>query len=291
MALSRVAGINRDATAIQASRMRYPGPGSAPAVVLASDRTFPDALAGTPLAIAAHGPLLLTPPTGSAEATLAEIQRVLTPGGTVYVLGGESAVSATADTTLRRLDYAVVRLAGATRYDTAVAIAAALGDPTTVVEVTGTNFADGVSAGSAVASLHGAILLTDGSSPDSATQAYLAAHIADTRYAVGGPACAGDPTATCLSGASRYDTSVLVAQQFFPSPSAVGFASGASFPDALSGGASVGAGGQPLILVPPTGELPSSLVAYLTTNASTLTSGAVFGGVAAVDNVVASELQ
>lgn len=291
IALSRVAGDSRDATSVAASRLRYPAGGSASAVVLASDQTFPDALAGTPLAVARNGPLLLTAPGGLRAVTADEIRRVLPAGATVYVLGGTGAVSSSVDDALVQMGYAVRRLAGANRYETAVAIAGELGNPSTVLEVTGVDFADGVSAGPAAAAVGGAVLLTAGSQAQPATAAYLSSHPVSRSYAVGGPACAADPSAVCVSGASRYDTSVAVAEQFFRTPSAAGFASGAAFPDALSGGAALGGRGQPLVIVPPTGELPPRLVSYLAGQASTLTSGVVFGGVGAVDVVVYSELR
>ena len=90
--MARLAGSDRVATAIQSSWAEF-GDGQAGAVVLARSDAFPDALAGTPLAAAAHAPLLLTPPTGLDDRVRAEIARVLAPGGAVYLLGGPSALS------------------------------------------------------------------------------------------------------------------------------------------------------------------------------------------------------
>src|SRR5579862_4686221 len=64
IALTRVAGANRDLTAVASSQASFPTAGSAKAVVLASDGAFADALAGTPLAVQKGGPLLLTPSAG-----------------------------------------------------------------------------------------------------------------------------------------------------------------------------------------------------------------------------------
>ena len=64
----RIAGSSRLATAIGASQDQFPTSGSAKAVVLARSDTFPDALAGGPLAAKLGGPLLLTPPTGWAAS-------------------------------------------------------------------------------------------------------------------------------------------------------------------------------------------------------------------------------
>src|SRR5258707_300599 len=70
---------------------------TANAVVLAKGDAFRDALAGIPLATAKQGPLLVTPGTSLDPGVLGEIQRVLAPGKTVYVLGGVKALTPTVD--------------------------------------------------------------------------------------------------------------------------------------------------------------------------------------------------
>src|ERR1700733_10001266 len=72
LTVTRLAGVSRDLTAIAVSQSQFPA-GQAQAVVLASDSAFPDALAGTPLAAAKDGPLLLTSPSGLGPAVSAEI--------------------------------------------------------------------------------------------------------------------------------------------------------------------------------------------------------------------------
>ncbi|HEY2430884.1 MAG TPA: cell wall-binding repeat-containing protein, partial [Acidimicrobiales bacterium] len=131
--LSRIAGANRDATGVAVSQSSFPAAGSAKAVVVASDANYPDALAGGPLAVARGGPVLITPPSGLPASVDAEIRRVLPLGGTVDVLGGSAAVSPGVDTELSGEGYLVDRIAGADRFQTAVAIAAALGNPATVL--------------------------------------------------------------------------------------------------------------------------------------------------------------
>jgi hypothetical protein len=70
----------------------------------------------------------------------------------------------------------------------------------------------------------------------------------------------------------------------------VGFASGIEFPDALAGGANIGAQGGPLLLVPQSGPLPSSLTTYLS-ETSTIATGLLYGGTAAVGDDVQAELE
>lgn len=108
------------ATAITVSKARFVDDGAAH-VVLSRDDKFPDALAGTPLV--GEGPLLLTPSASLAPSVRAELDRVLPDGGTVYLLGGTAALSATVEDELVAAGYDVRRLGGASRIETAVAIA------------------------------------------------------------------------------------------------------------------------------------------------------------------------
>ncbi|HWW53152.1 MAG TPA: cell wall-binding repeat-containing protein, partial [Acidimicrobiales bacterium] len=223
-----------------------------------------------------------------------EIFRVLPIGGTIYVLGGPNALDPSIDTTMTNAGFNVVRYGGATRYDTAVIIAdQGLGNPTSIFEATGLDFADALSGGAAAAKAHAAILLTNGTSQAPATAAYLAAHSGDTRTALGGPAAAADPSATPLVGSDRFATSALVATTFFsqPKPTVVGVASGLVFADALSGGAMMGKLGGPMLLVNPSAPLPPSINTFLTNNKSTITQAYIYGGPAALGNDVQTAVQ
>jgi len=288
--LTRLFGSDAVGTSVAVSAAQFPQAGSASAVVLARSDRFSDALAGGPLAAAVNGPLLITP--GAARSTqldarvLAEIKRVLPPTGTVYILGGPGAISSAVDAALAALGYDVKRIYGQDAYATAVAVAHQLGDPSTIFEATGLKFADALSAVPAAIKAHGAILLTAGATQSPETAAYLNAHPGDTRYAIGGPAAAGgaDPTATLIYGQDEYETSAAVAARFFPDATTFGAATGVNFPDALSGGTFEGstATPAPMLLVRPTGGLPTSVSGYLTSLGSNVTAGVVFGGPAAV---------
>lgn len=289
LSLVRVSGADRIATSVAASQISFPAGGSATAVVLARADTFADALAGTPLAVAKGGPLLLTTSGALSAATAAEITRVLAPGGVVYLLGGTSALSTAVGDATVALGHPVVRFAGPDRFATAVAVAGGIGTASAVLEADGTTYADALSAGAAAAASHAVILLTNGNSAATETTAYLASHPGLTRYAIGGPATHADPGATPFAGADRFTTSVLVAQRFFPTPTCVGLASAATFPDALSGGAVTATHGGPLLLVPATGTLPPALTSYLSAAAATATAGWLFGGTSSVGSDVFTE--
>jgi putative cell wall-binding protein len=286
---TRVSGADRQSTAVAVSASAFPNAGSATAVVLARADDFADALAGGPLAAAEHAPLLLTSSDSLDAVTAAEIQRVLPKGGTVYLLGGTSALSDAVANAITAMGDVPSRVAGADRYATAVAIAGVMGNPTTVFEASGTNFPDALSAVPAAVATHGTILLTDGAAQSASTASYLSAH-ATSRYAVGGPAAYADPSAIGIAGADRYATSDAVALAFFPTTTGVSVASGANFPDALAAGPVAGAATQPVLLVPGTGALPEPITSYLTTHAGAIASVRAFGGTTAVADSVLNEV-
>ena len=167
--------------------------------MLARADAFPDALTGAALAAAKHAPLLLTAPDSLDPRTAAEIRRALGPNPkTVYVLGGTAALSAAVAASIGGLGYPVVRFAGTDRYDTAAIVASApngLDNPSTILLATGTNFPDGLCAGSAAGGVGGAVLLTADTALPPPTSRYLSTHPQATVYAVGGQAAAADPAA------------------------------------------------------------------------------------------------
>jgi putative cell wall-binding protein len=287
-AVTRVSGSDRFATAIAASKGEFPTAGSAGAVVLARSDNYPDALVGTALAAAKHAPLHFANGDSLTAETRAEITRVLPAGGTVYLLGGTTAMPASVATSVTNLGFVPVRYSGADRYGTALAVAAALGNPSTVLLATGVNFPDALAAGPAAAHLGGAVLLTAGTSLPASVQAYLAAHPGKV-YAVGGPAAKADPSATKLVGADRYGTAVAVAAGVFGGPAVAGVASGVVFPDALSGGAYEAHFGGPMLLTDPK-ALPVSTKTYLVGSVGALGTVTVFGGTVAVSMAVQSQI-
>jgi putative cell wall-binding protein len=283
----RIYGTDRFGTAVAVSKLAYPD-GNAGAVVLARADSYPDALVGAPLAAAKNGPLLLTSGPSLPASTQAEITRALPKGRTVYLLGGTASIPDSVGSQLSALGYVVTRISGPDRFATAVAVAQELGSPSTILLAGGMSFPDALTAGPAAAAVHGAILLTDGSTLPAATSSYLSAHASAHVYAIGGPAAAADRSATALVGTDRYATSVLVANKFFTAPTVAGVASGENFPDALAGGAYLAHAGGPLLLTA-SDTLPAAITQYLTSVRLTLTAIDVFGGPSAVSNDVLSK--
>jgi len=123
------------------------------------------------------------------------------------------------------------------------------------------------------------------------TSAYLAAH-GTTVYALGGPAAAADPSATPVVGSDRYQTAAMVASKWFSAPGAVGFASGADFPDALAGDAQMGHLGGPMLLLDPSAATaPPEVAAYMTSISGDLSSAFAYGGPDALPSALLTSVQ
>lgn len=289
--VDRIAGADRFATAVAASVSTFPA--TAAAVVLASGDSFPDALVGVTLSAARNAPLLLTSGATLPSVTKTEILRVLPAGGTVYLLGGTASVPNSIEAQLAVMGYHATRYAGADRFGTALAVAAALGNPTTVMLVDGSTFADALAAGPAAAQVHAAVLLTNGGNLPVGDAAYLAAHYG-TVYGIGAVGHAADPAAIPVFGVgSSSSTSAAVAARFFPAPTTVGIATTVSFPDALAGGAQIAHIGGPLLLNAP-GAIDNQVAGYLTAHSPTIMLARIYGGTtgvgAAVSNAARSAL-
>jgi putative cell wall-binding protein len=280
----RIAGADRVSTAAAVSVKEFPTAGSAGAVVLARSDDAADATVGTVLAEAKNAPLLFSTGNTVPAATLAEITRAIPAGGTVYLLGGMAAVPDSVATQLTAAGFKVVRIAGADRYDTAVAVAETVGGNGPVLLATGSDFADALTAGPAAAHNSGVVLLTDGTTMPASVTAYLTTHSGKV-FAIGGQAAAADPHAAAVVGDDRYATAVDVATKFFTAPDSVGVASGATFADALSGGAYLAHLGAPLLLSTPS-ALSASSVSYLASVKGSVRTAFMFGGTSAVSDTV-----
>jgi len=203
--------------AVEVCRAALPD-GGARQVLLARDDDFADALAGAPLA-GADSCVLFT--AGGEDALLdpgtrAEIERVLAPGQTVVVLGGERAVSVTVEDELLAAGYGTQRLAGESRFQTAVAVAEAVGGGGQVLLATGYDWADAVTGGAYGAAAGAPLVLTGADELHPDTAAYLEARPGTDVVALGGTAVIGDDVlaaagARRVAGATRHGTAAAVA--------------------------------------------------------------------------------
>lgn len=287
--LTRLAGAERIATANAISQDSFPA-GSANVVLLARHDNFPDSLAGGPLAVAAGGPLLLTPSSGLFVSTAQEIMRVLPPGGDIVLLGGVAALSEDVAWDLIDLGYTVYRADGATRYETAVMVAQSItGSPSTIFIADGNTFGDALVASSVAPAMGNAtVVLTAGTTLPNSVADYLDANNGATWITIGQAASAalGNEDASFV-GTDLSDTSRLVAEAFYPAPTGFAIASSENFPDALAGSAHSGRLLIPLLLSPSTG-MTTSVLGYLQAGAP-WAQAYLYGGTAALSDQVATQ--
>jgi hypothetical protein len=173
------------------------------------------------------------------------------------------------------------RISGPSRIETAIAIAGFLDDPETLLITTAFDFPDALAAGAAGGAVGGAVLLTTSDAPHPAVDAYLARRRAAAVFAVGGPAVRAYPAVAGVSGPTREETAVAVAERFFDSPSVVGIARRDDFPDALSGGTHIARLGGPILLAPTAALHPASS-AYLC--ATPVETAFAYGGTSALSS-------
>ena len=269
----RLSGADRIATGIAVSQWGWPN-GSQGAIIANSDN-FPDALVAGPLSGAADYPLLLTGQASLDSRDLAELKRLMptTTSRFVYIIGSTGMISDGVRATLANNGFQVVRLAGADRYGTSVAVAQELDQGysgtnppprTTVVLADGTNFPDALSAAPAAAIHFAPVLLTYKTTVPTVVKNYIDSHTnfrtvdGIGRNAAGALGVFGTRAGEGIFGADRFETSAKVAQRFFPGAGTAGYASGLTFPDGLTGGALMSVMAQPLMLVSPT-SVPTSV--------------------------------
>lgn len=155
--IERLAGANRYETAVGVSQAQE---ADSDIVFLASGKDYPDALAAAAAAGMEDSSVLLTRSDLLPSATSAELER-LSPE-TVYVIGGEGAVSAEVATAAGADAGEVVRLGGTNRYGTAAAVATEF-FPTPAPGAflaTGVEFPDALAAAPVAANNTMAVLLT-----------------------------------------------------------------------------------------------------------------------------------
>ncbi len=183
--ITRLAGADRFATAAAISADTF-APG-VDRVFVANGMNFPDALAGAAIAARDGSPILLVQPNAIPRVVAAELDR-LNPAE-VVVLGSTGAVSASVATRLATYTSGdVVRLGGASRYETAIAISKHFypDGADRVYLATGANFPDALAAASGAGINHAPILLVPPTGLTPALRAEIARLAPEEIFILGG---------------------------------------------------------------------------------------------------------
>jgi putative cell wall-binding protein len=265
LAVSRVAGADRFATAVKVSQRIIPDSQRAPVVYLTNALNFPDALAAGPAAMRSGGVILPVLTTSLPDVVAAELRR-LRPHR-VVLAGGAGAISSAVRATVERIlpaDAKIVRLGGASRYETGDLIvrdAFGVKGSRYAIIATGAAFPDALAAGPAAGHLGAPVILVDGAAALSAsTRATIKALGVTDVYIAGGKGAVsssiesglksllGSSRVKRLSGSDRVFTAIAVNEEIFGTVDDAYLASGSGFADALSGGPLAASKGAPLYL-------------------------------------------
>ncbi|AJD92275.1 hypothetical protein JMA_29580 [Jeotgalibacillus malaysiensis] len=226
-----------------------------------------DALTGSVFAASKNAPLLLTRTDQLMQPVIDELKR-LKPQN-VFILGGEPAISKEVESQIDAMkfgeqDVKVFRVAGETRYSTAVSIAEQFAG-TTVDEVfltTGNEKSpDALSIAAYAGSQGKPIMITRTEELRQEVINYIKERKVSKVTIIGGPTAVSKKveddlkklvtTVERVSGDDRYETSIAIADKYYPqlvNRNDVFVARGDIIVDALSGSALAGRYGTPLIL-------------------------------------------
>lgn len=264
-------------------------------VIIASGQSFADALAGSYLAGKKQAPILMynsKPGKSNVEDLTSYIKQNLAAGGTVYLLGGTSAVGTDIEHALS--DYHVKRLGGSSRYETNLSILKEAGvDQEEILVCTAQTFADSLSCSAA----NRPILLVNSKTNELTAEqkAFLSENSDNPIYVIGGENAVSTTLedqlkdygfVTRIGGKTRYETSVLIAETFFDQPASAVFAYAKNFPDGLCGGSLAAAQNCPLILTASGKETEAAVY----TQMHQIKSGIILGGSGLIDDPTAVKL-
>ena len=261
-------------------------------VVVATGMNFPDSLSGAYLANVKDAPILLISEKEAANVR-SYISANLEKGGTIYILGGEGVVK---DSWLSGLgSFHKKRLAGSTRYETNLEVLKEVGyNGGDILIATGLNYPDSL-AGSSVAM---PILLVKGNTLMPEQTAYLKGLGGKLNcYIAGGTGAvsaemektlrANGTIARRFAGTDRYETSRMIAEEFFAKSDMAILAVGSNFPDGLSVGPLAAKVNAPILLTN-NGAKSESSQAF--TDSHGIKSGIVIGGPALISDEVAKSV-
>jgi len=292
----RFAGSDRYQTSLEVSQA-WPD-NSVKTVVVATGGDFPDALAATPLAGAYQSPLLLTKKDSLPAGFAAELKRL--GAENVILVGGTGAISEKVQKEISALKFNVERINGKTRYETAVNIAEEVGMGDTLYVATGANFADSLSVSPAAGYYADPILLVPATGAVPTVVAdYIKANQPEWPIIVGGEGAVGPAVEDLfaepvrIAGKTRYETNkefneFALEFGFLEDQNEVFIATGANYPDALSGSALAASYGGPLVL---TAKTPSEASKQQIQNFETPDSFyTILGGEGAVSSATLKQL-
>lgn len=266
-----LSGIDRYDTAAQIAA-QYVGTNKAKTIILGRGDIPADALAGTVLAHKHNAPIMLV----RNNAIPPSVEQFLTDNteakATIYLLGGESAISLDIEEKLKEKGFDTKRLFGKDRTGTSLAIAQEIGSFSKVMIATGNdNSSDALSASAYAATKQIPIIIQRGTKLAEHTKSFLVETGNTSAIIIGGkgvvdPKIEEELTAmniksTRISGVNRVETSIAINNELPLTGNSVVIGNGYKFIDALAGSVLAAKNGSPILMLDPeTNKLP---VTYL----------------------------
>ena len=287
--ISRIAGQNRQETAIEISRNTFD---KADTVVIVSESNFADALTAQPLTSIVDGPLLLSGSGETQKAVLEEIKRL--GAKNIIVVGGENSVSEDELGIFEGIS--IERTAGLDRYETAEKVARLVleqrGNKGKAIIADGRNYPDTLTIAPYATKEGLPILLTENNNLSEGQKSLIDEYDINEALIIGGLNSVGSEIENLfditsrIGGSDRYETAKLIAEEFFKNSDEAFVASGENFPDALAVSYYAARKNAPMILVQKD-SLPNSTKEYLEGN--NVEKVVVIGGPLAVSDSAIQE--
>ncbi|TCX48922.1 cell wall-binding repeat-containing protein [Dehalobacter sp. 14DCB1] len=250
-------------------------------VVLAPGNSYANALPASVLAYKNNAPLLLINSTASNTVEAFDyLKSHLSSTGKIYLVGDSTLIRNDFITRLNGMGYTnIIKISGFDIYNTDYLIAKELNvsSNTPMVISSGINFPDALAISSVASSNGWPILLTDGTTLSNDIKSIITEKQPQKIYITGGAAAVANsiedqiksiaPNSTIIrfAGSDRYETSTLIADQFFSSSENIYLASGLDYPDALAGSVLAAQNQSSIILINPNTKrsIPVSVVHHM----------------------------
>lgn len=279
-------GKNRYDTSVLVSNSGWPQ--DSEAIVLGRGDIPIDALTGSVLAVKYQSPLLLTKSNILPDNVVSELDR-LNPK-TIYILGGEQAISSSVQSQLEQKGYMVIRISGKNRFDTSIKVANEVGIENELILTTGQDSPDALSIAPYAGIKQIPIVLTQSNSLPNEVKEMIKNQNVGKVTIIGGVAAVSEHVETELndlgvqtiervSGKNRYATSIAIAKLYKNdlNSSNLYFTSGLSFIDALPSSPLAAMNGSPIILIN-NSTLPDSITNFLQDEFTSTPDITIIGG-------------
>ena len=199
-------------------------------VLVNATSTMSDGLSASGLAGKENGAILLTKKDSIPKVTMDRLKKVKK----VYIIGGESAISAKVAKEITAANIKVERLGGKTRVETSELVAKEIGNYSNAFIVNGfKGGADAMSASSVAARYEAPILLTNGKTSTHAKKAGVEYYVIGGKNVVD-KSIADKYDAEVLAGSDRYATNREVIAEFYSGSDKLYLANGDKLVDALT---------------------------------------------------------